>query len=281
VVLIDPAAGKELWQWQAHKPHLEGTVYKTKGIRFCPDNRTLLTFGTDTNSAQVWDSLTRQSLHELKHEGTCNNVQFSPDGQLVATTGLDKLVRVWVLATGAPVTKIDHPDWVFAAVFSPDGKHLLTACRDGMARLWDWREGRLVCPPFKHEHEVGDVAFTPDGRHVLTVSHDGVLQISECRTGKLVCPPLPLGGAGLSLAVTPDGKRVACGGFVNDLPVFHLDDWLAEATLEADDLCLWGELVSGQRIEAGGGGVTNLTDQEWLDRWRDFRARHPERATAP
>jgi hypothetical protein len=33
--------------------------------------------------------------------------------------------------------------------------------------------------------------------------------------------------------------------------------------------------VSGQRVEAGG-GVTNLTAEEWLQRWRDFRQRHPE-----
>src|SRR5262249_32936028 len=152
--------------------------------------------------------------------------------------------------------------------FSPDGQHLLTGCRDGMARLWDWRAGRQVWA-FEHEHEVHAVAFTPDGRHVLSASDDGVLKIWEWRTGKPGCPPLALGGAGLSLAVSPDGKRVAVGGFMKDLPVFHLDDWLAPSPLAPDDLCLWGEIVSGQRIEAGG-GVTNLTADEWLQRWRDF-----------
>jgi hypothetical protein len=48
---------------------------------------------------------------------------------------------------------------------------------------------------------------------------------------------------------------------MNELPVFHLADWLTPAPLKPDDLCLWGEIVSGQRIEAGG-GVTNLTAEE-------------------
>ena len=75
--------------------------------------------------------------------------------------------------------------------------------------------------------------------------------------------------------MTSDGTRVAVGGFMKEPPVFHLDDWLAPAPLEPNDLCALGEIVSGQRIEAGG-GVTNLTAEEWLERWHDFRGRHPE-----
>src|SRR5262249_44426702 len=44
--------------------------------------------------------------------------------------------------------------------------------------------------------------------------------------------------------------------------------------LDADDLCRWGELLSGQRVQDA--GVINLTPAEWLDRWQDFRRRHPD-----
>jgi WD40 repeat protein/serine/threonine protein kinase len=281
LVVIGAAAGKGLRRWQAHPPQLENGQWINNGaVRFGPDGRSLLTFGTDTNSARVWDGLTGQLRHELKHEeGRCLGVQFSPDGRLVTTTGWDNRVYVWELATGARLASLAHPDMTYTAPFSPDGRHLLTGCRDGMARLWDWRAGRLV-HSFEHEHEVHAVAFTPDGRHVLSASDDGVLKVWEWRTGKLVCPPFALGGAGLSLAVTPDGKRVAVGGFMKELPVFHLDDWLMPPPLGPDDLCLWGEIVSGQRIEDGG-GVTNLTAEDWLQRWRDFRGRHPDWAAAP
>jgi WD40 repeat protein len=275
LVVIDPAIGTTLRQWQAHPPHLANDHYITNGaVRFSPDNRSLLTFGTDANSVRVWDALTGQLLHELKHQARCHDVQFSPDGRLVATAAYDNRVCVWELATGEQLVSLAHPDWTFTAVFNPDGKHLLTACRDNMARLWDWRVGRLVCPAFEHEHEVFAVAFTPDGRHVLSASGDWSLRIWEWRTGKPICPVFSLGGPGLSLAVTPDGSRVVCGGFLKALSIFHLDDWLAPGTLEPDDLRVWGEIVSGQRVEDGG-GVTNLTAEEWLERWRAFR-RHGE-----
>jgi hypothetical protein len=56
---------------------------------------------------------------------------------------------------------------------------------------------------------------------------------------------------------------------------FHLEDWLAPDAVEPDDLCLWGEVLSGQRVEDGG-RVTNLTADEWIRRWRDFRTRHAD-----
>jgi hypothetical protein len=67
---------------------------------------------------------------------------------------------------------------------------------------------------------------------------------------------------------------------MNELHVFDLDDWLTPVPLDADDLCLWGEIVSGQTIEAGG-GVTNLTAEEWLQRWQRFRSRHPDWGKQP
>jgi hypothetical protein len=134
-----------------------------------------------------------------------------------------------------------------------------------------WRTQRRADHPrprhlLEHEHEVPAVAFTPDGRHVLSASDDGVLKIWEWGTGKLVCPPLALGGAGLSLSVTLDGRRVASGGLMNDLPVFHLADWLAPALLEPDDLCLWGRSCPGSGSRHAGGELP-LRAAEPEGRW--------------
>ena len=44
-------------------------------------------------------------------------------------------------------------------------------------------------------------------------------------------------------------------------------------TFFLDDLCMLGELLSGQRVYQE--DLENLTTEEWLTRWRTFQERQP------
>ena len=48
-----------------------------------------------------------------------------------------------------------------------------------------------------------------------------------------------------------------------------------DAQMNANDLLLYAEALSGQTIHKGG-GVVHLTAEEWLSRWRQFREARPE-----
>jgi WD40 repeat protein/serine/threonine protein kinase/tetratricopeptide (TPR) repeat protein len=274
LVVIHPAKGQITRQWRAQAPHLMSANPVNGMLRFSPDGQSILTYSTDT-VVRVWEAATgKERYAALEHQEPCRDVQFSAAGRLLATAALDHSVRLWDLATGRQVAEpLPHPDRAYAAAFSPDGNYVLTGCRDNMARLWDWRTGRLVCPAFEHEHEVHGVAFHPGGRWVLTASDDQTLRVWDWRTGKPVTPALATGGVGKCVAVTPDGNFAVVGGLLNALPVFYLGDLSARAELDLDDLCTWGEVLSGQRVE--GSGVTNLPADHWLQRWRGFRQRHP------
>ena len=71
--------------------------------------------------------------------------------------------------------------------------------------------------------------------------------------------------------MTPDGKHAVVGGFMGSLAVLDLSE-LARTDADPDALCLWAELLAGQRFHEGGGTV-NLSAAEWLDRWRAFKRR--------
>jgi WD40 repeat protein/serine/threonine protein kinase len=270
-LLVFDADGREILRWQAHDAEPAHHWVNNGKVAFSPDGGRLLTWGMG-NDTRVWEADTgRLAYPGLRHRDKCHDVQFSPDGRSMALASYDRSVRVRDLATGTVLAELPaHPDMAYSANFSPDGRLLVTACRDRSVRVWDWRAGRLVCPPFEHAEEALAAAFTPDGRWVLSASVDGTARAWDWRTGKPVTPPLSIKGQSVSVAVTPDGKHAIIGGDLAALAVLDLGE-LAQAGEDPDALCLWAELLAGQRLHEGGGTV-NLSAAEWLERWRAYWA---------
>jgi WD40 repeat protein len=73
-----------------------------------------------------------------------NGVELAPDGTHLVSTGADNSARVWQLAEGAEVARLEHPDRVLDAQFSPDSRFIATVCSDAVVRLWTWRAEDLV-----------------------------------------------------------------------------------------------------------------------------------------
>jgi WD40 repeat protein/serine/threonine protein kinase len=290
VVVVDPHQGRSL-----HEFGLEGWVKRQVfhnffGLQFTADG-SIVVLHTDY-SLHVRDPMTgrlRYAPIRLDHQqGWCAGFQVSGDGRLLATAvgaAKNNPVRVWDLESGKPLSPVlPHADVPYGLCFSPDGRRLFTGCRDGQARLWDWQAGRLACPPCKADDEVFSVAFTPDGRWGLTAARMGVapggkVRMWEFATGKPVSPVLYVGKESANgLAISPDGAGALTSVMGEGLWWIDLSPLSAPDDLDADDLCTLAELTSGQRIHEG--DLAGLSSDEWLDRWRAFRERHPEYGSA-
>ncbi len=79
---------------------------------------------------------------QLGHSSVVRSVAFSPDGKTALSGSGDNTARLWDLATGREIRKLEgHSGVVRSVAFSPDGNTPLSGSRDGTMRLWNLQSG--------------------------------------------------------------------------------------------------------------------------------------------
>ncbi|MEU4443406.1 protein kinase [Actinosynnema sp. NPDC050801] len=149
------------------------------GVSFSPDGRTLAVTLAGGRIG-LWDLVDPGSEWRILpgHDSIAIDVEFSPDGSVLATGGGDRLVRLWRIKDGVEVGRLTGNDSpVRRVAWSPDGRTLATASQDTVLRLWEVDGARQLARLDRHGAELNDVAFHPDGELVASVSADGAAHL--------------------------------------------------------------------------------------------------------
>ncbi|MEM9908046.1 MAG: NACHT domain-containing protein [Cyanobacteria bacterium P01_D01_bin.44] len=134
---------------------LEGHDHQVTSVAFHPAGN-MLASGSDDETIKLWDVNTGHCLRALdKHtdqmnatdgnKGQIRTVTFSPDGQLVASGGLDRTIRVWEVKTGTCIQTIsNHSEPISSLAFKPNGQVLASSGESGIIHLSAIKTGRLL-----------------------------------------------------------------------------------------------------------------------------------------
>jgi WD40 repeat protein len=149
-----------LWETQTQKLIRDFGMMFSSGqevLAFTPDGRTIATAGGQAIDNRIpiqpdlvlWETATgRERLHIAINEGQVNQIAFSPDGRLLASSGPDgrvvgstgrtEAIHLWDAWTGKEVGLFPgHRGWVNSLAFAPDGRTLVSGGADTTLLMWD------------------------------------------------------------------------------------------------------------------------------------------------
>ncbi|GAA1844220.1 hypothetical protein GCM10009687_07230 [Asanoa iriomotensis] len=108
-------------------------------------------------------------------------VAYHPSGQLLASGGRDRTVRLWQTSADnrqPPIATVELGEWVTSLAFSLNGVWLAATSRDGHVHLHHSATLEAFHSPLTtHSGGANAVAFSPDGRFLASGGNDGVVQL--------------------------------------------------------------------------------------------------------
>ena len=166
------------------------------GVAFSPDDRLLATSGvgtpTDPALLRVYVLSTGQLIgNVVTRHNTLQDLDFSPDGRLLASAGLDGKILVWNVARRALERTILHHDRDPHHPLLARRKTIATGDLSGNVNFWDAQTGRAVGHTLGGQNGfVGSVAYLDGGRELVTTSGDGKLRLWDrrLRTARRLAP---------------------------------------------------------------------------------------------
>ena len=191
---------------------LADRVDRFSSLAFCPDGSTLA--GVVNRSLALWDLASKTELMRLGgHKESITSVDFSPDGDLVATSCGDHITRIWDARDSRPLAVLPGPWYMRGLAFSPDGRYLAASADPGPVCLYELKGRREQRRLVGHNFGAQRLAFHPRLSRFASGADDHAIIVWDASEGHLLRRWAAHGSWVTGLAYSPDGSLLAsaCG----------------------------------------------------------------------
>ncbi|MFP5275120.1 protein kinase domain-containing protein [Coleofasciculus sp.] len=176
---------------------------------------------------------TWQCVQTLRgHWSSIHAIAFHPDGQMLASGGADRSVKLWHLDSDVShCTLSGHSNLIDAVVFSPDGQFLVSGSWDHTLKIWQLSTQTLTHTLKQHSGWIKSVAISLDGKILASGSADQRIKVWNFKTQDVQNSLDGHSSMIQTVAISPDGQTLASGSVDRTIKLWNLATGEIQLTL--------------------------------------------------
>jgi WD40 repeat protein len=158
---------------------------RVTALHFSPDSSLLATGGGEPSRSgelKIFKVQDGSLVRDVKdaHSDTIFDVEFSPDGKLIASCAADRFAKVHSAETGAFVRAFEgHTHHVMGVSWRADGRMLATSGADMSVKVWDFLTGDQFKTMTGWRKEVTAVKFVGTTDDMITAAGDPQISLRD------------------------------------------------------------------------------------------------------
>lgn len=229
--LISAGDDRTIRIWNLNSGTLEKTIRghlgRIRSLSLAPDGQSFVSTGIESavealyeasddyeSVVKVWDLETGTCKQVIKgHTDWILAVDYSSNGNLVATGCRDSSVKIWDVLSGECIQTNDyHTERVNTVTFNKASTLLASAGDDKTILLYDLESRQLVHELRSHTDYVRSVCFSPDDRYLISGSYDYEIKVWDVASGACLRTLSGHSNWVRSVNFSSDGRFIASSG---------------------------------------------------------------------
>jgi len=208
--------------WEGHNDEVGCVDWSPNGLEIAS--------GSVDGTVRRWNPHTgRQIGPAIETGGWVNAIKYSPPADKFATSGQDRMIRVWSKDGKLLIEIKGHDNGVNSLCWSKDGAHIFSGSSDHTIRKWQLIDGKEVFVLRGHTRPVAFICVSLDERHLVSASLDYSVRIWDLKTNHQVGDPLLHDDQLFTVVLCSDGRYIASAGLDKKINIWSLEAALKQA----------------------------------------------------
>lgn len=184
----------------------------TECVAYSPDGRSLISGGVD-GRVYMWSLQNGKKTDTFAHHtDTVSAIAFSPTGNMVATSGYDKIIKVTDRSFRNNQYRLISHQSIPTTLHFLSGRRLLSTDKEGVILVWDISSSKVAQRLTKFTSQITASTISADEQFLFVCGHQGEIGLYDLQSGEQLKQNYLNTLAGITCACyIPETNQLVCG----------------------------------------------------------------------